>query len=143
MLEDKIDAMLQMQLVDLARMFTKRKELEVEAAFHADYEESSARITVSQFWWDYPPLDKASGMKSDVYLRGIGTACFTSAAAVKSYLKGSQQSSLPKLANSLLPYVKICDWNGSAVLAGLELRVFSRRDTAFMGPTSDISCARI
>lgn len=101
MLEDKIDAMLQMQLVDLARMFTKRKELEVEAAFHADYEESSARLTVSQFWWDYPPLDKASGMKSDVYLRGIGTAWFTSAEAVKAYLRNSQQGSLPKLANSL------------------------------------------
>ena len=61
LLEDKIDAMLQMQLVDLARMFTKRKELEVEAAFHADYEEASARITVSQFWRDYPWLIKRQG----------------------------------------------------------------------------------
>lgn len=101
MLEDKIDAMLQMQLVDLARIFTKRKELEVEAAFHSDYEESSARLTVSQFWWDYSSQDKALGMKSDVYLRGIGTAWFTGANAVKSYLANSQQTSLPKLANSL------------------------------------------
>lgn len=101
LLEDKIDAMLQMQLVDLARMFTKRKELEVEAAFHADYEEASARITVSQFWRDYPAVDKTAGMKSDVYLRGIGSAWFTGADAVKSYLHFCQSASLPKLANSL------------------------------------------
>ncbi|MBP1961741.1 nitric oxide reductase activation protein NorD [Paenibacillus aceris] len=101
MLDDKIDAMLQMQLVDLARMFTKRKELEVEAAFHADYEESAARITVSQFWWDYPPNDKAAGMKSDVYLRGIGSAWYTGADAVKSYLAFCQRSRMPKLANAL------------------------------------------
>ncbi|KRE49511.1 hypothetical protein ASG85_24175 [Paenibacillus sp. Soil724D2] len=101
LLEDKIDAMLQMQLVDLARMFTKRKELEVEAAFHADYEEASARITVSQFWRDYPAVDKTAGMKSDVYLRGIGSAWFTGADAVKSYLLFCQSASFPKLANSL------------------------------------------
>lgn len=101
MLDDKIDAMFQMQLVDLAKIFTKRKELEVEAAFHAHYEESTARMTVSQFWWDYPPADKAAGMKSDVMLRGIGSAWFTGADAVKSYLAWCQQSSFPKLANSL------------------------------------------
>ncbi|MDQ0915390.1 nitric oxide reductase activation protein [Paenibacillus sp. V4I5] len=93
--------MLQMQLVDLGRMFTKRKELEVEAAFHADYEEASARITVSQFWRDYPAVDKTAGMKSDVYLRGIGSAWFTGADAVKSYLHFCQSASLPKLANTI------------------------------------------
>lgn len=101
MLDDKIDAMLQMQLVDLARLFTKLGELEVEAAFHADYDEVSARITVSQFWWDYPRLDKAAGMKSDVYLRGIGSAWFTGADAVKSYLEFCGRARFPKLANSL------------------------------------------
>ncbi len=101
LLEDKIDAMLQMQLVDLARMFTKRKELEVEAAFHSDYEEASGRITVSQFWRDYPPVDKTAGMKSDVYLRGIGSAWYTGADALKSYLRFCQRVSFPKLANSL------------------------------------------
>ncbi|UKS29041.1 hypothetical protein LOZ80_08975 [Paenibacillus sp. HWE-109] len=93
--------MLQMQLVDLARMFTKRKEVEVESAFHADYEEEAARIKVSQFWWDYPPIDKSAGMKSDVYLRGIGSAWFTGAEAVKAYLQFCQQAKYPKLANSL------------------------------------------
>ncbi|OPH47328.1 hypothetical protein BC351_12210 [Paenibacillus ferrarius] len=101
LLDDKIDAMLQMQLVDLGRMFTKRKELEVEAAFHADYEEAAARIKVSQFWWDYPPIDKAAGMKSDVYLRGIGSAWFTGAEAVSAYLGYCRDAPLPKLANSL------------------------------------------
>ncbi|MDD9267897.1 hypothetical protein ACFPES_12745 [Paenibacillus sp. GCM10023248] len=101
MLDDKIDAMLQMQLVDLAKIFTKRKELEVEAAFHAHYDELTARMTVSQFWWDYPPADKAAGMKSDVMLRGIGSAWFTGAEAVSSYLDRSKMTSMPKLANSL------------------------------------------
>ncbi|NEW06515.1 hypothetical protein GK047_10880 [Paenibacillus sp. SYP-B3998] len=101
LLDDKIDSYLHMQLVDLARMFTGRKELEVEAAFHAQYEETEARISVSQFWRDYQPLDKAAGMKSDVYLRGIGSAWFTGYEAVKAYLNFCQSSQLPKLANQL------------------------------------------
>ena len=76
-LDDKIDAMLHMQLVDLARLFTKRGKLEVEAAFHAHYDETASHMTVSQFWWDYPLLDKTAGMKSDVYLRCLGSAWFT------------------------------------------------------------------
>jgi len=101
LLDDKIDSSLHMQLVDLARMFTGRKELEVEAAFHAAYLEKEARITVSQFWRDLAPADKAAGMKSDVYLRAIGSAWHTGALAVSAYMNGSQRLPLPKLALQL------------------------------------------
>ncbi|WP_261807598.1 hypothetical protein [Paenibacillus sp. N3.4] len=101
LLDDKIDSMLHMQLVDLARMLTRNKKMEVEAAFHAHYEEAAGLIAVSQFWWDYSLLDKTAGMKSDVYLRGIGSAWYTDAAAVNAYLLFCQTAVLPKLANSL------------------------------------------
>ncbi|MFC5453046.1 nitric oxide reductase activation protein NorD [Paenibacillus aestuarii] len=95
-----------MQLVDLARMFTARKELEVEAAFHAAYMEKEGRITVSQFWRDLPAGDKAAGMKSDVYLHGIGSAWHTGAAAVSAYMRDSQAEPLPKLA---LQFFALCE----------------------------------
>ncbi|MBD0383129.1 hypothetical protein ICC18_23750 [Paenibacillus sp. WST5] len=101
LLDDKIDSLLHMQLLDLARLFTGRKEMELEPAFHAAYEEAAARITVSQFWRDFSPVDKTAGLKSDVYLRGIGSAWFTSADAVRNYLIYCQTASLPKLANQL------------------------------------------
>lgn len=100
-LDDKIDAMLHMQLVDLARLFTKRGKLEVEAAFHAHYDESASHMTVSQFWWDYPLRDKTAGMKSDVYLRCLGSAWFTGREAIGSYLHYCSNARFPKLANSL------------------------------------------
>jgi nitric oxide reductase activation protein len=100
-LDDKIDAMLHMQLVDLARLFTKRRKLEVEAAFHAHYDEKAAQMTVSQFWWDYSLPDKTAGMKSDVYLRCLGSAWFTGSEAVSTYLQFCSKAQFPKLANSL------------------------------------------
>lgn len=100
-LDDKIDAMLHMQLVDLARLFTKRGKLEVEAGFHAHYDETTLQMTVSQFWWDYPLRDKSAGMKSDVYLRCLGSAWFTGREAVSNYLHYCTNVRFPKLANSL------------------------------------------
>ncbi|OAS16258.1 nitric oxide reductase activation protein NorD [Paenibacillus oryzisoli] len=100
-LDDKIDAMLHMQLVDLARLFTKRGKLEVEAGYHAHYDETALLMTVSQFWWDYPLRDKTAGMKSDVYLRCLGSAWFTGREAVTDYLHYCGGVTYPKLANSL------------------------------------------
>lgn len=100
-LDDKIDALLHMQLVDLARLFTKREKLEVEAGFHAHYDETALQMTVSQFWWDYPLRDKTAGMKSDVYLRCLGSAWFTGKEAVTAYLHYCSSARFPKLANSL------------------------------------------
>lgn len=100
-LDDKIDALLHMQLVDLARLFTKRGKLEVEAAFHAHYDEADSHMSVSQFWWDYALPDKTAGMKSDVYLRCLGSAWFTGREAVSSYLAYTSSVKLPKLAISL------------------------------------------
>ncbi|MGO4494300.1 hypothetical protein AB4114_00115 [Paenibacillus sp. 2RAB27] len=100
-MDDKIDALLHMQLVDLARLFTKRGKLEVEAGFHAHYDETALQMTVSQFWWDYPLRDKTAGMKSDVYLRCLGSAWFTGKVAVTDYLHYCSSVKFPKLANSL------------------------------------------
>ncbi|NOU65030.1 hypothetical protein GC096_13415 [Paenibacillus sp. LMG 31461] len=100
-LDDKIDALLHMQLVDLARLFTKRGKLDVEAGFHAHYDETALQMTVSQFWWDYPLRDKTAGMKSDVYLRCLGSAWFTGKVAVTDYLHYCSSVKFPKLANSL------------------------------------------
>ncbi|WP_235549907.1 nitric oxide reductase activation protein NorD [Paenibacillus sp. Soil766] len=100
-MDDKIDALLHMQLVDLARLFTKRGKLEVEAGFHAHYDETALQMTVSQFWWDYPLRDKTAGMKTDVYLRCLGSAWFTGKQAVTAYLKYCSNVRFPKMANSL------------------------------------------
>lgn len=101
MLDEKIDAKLHMQLVDLARLFTGRKELEVEAAYHAHYAPDERKLTVSQFWWDYGLPDKSAGMKTDVYLRALGSAWFTGAEAVRGYLTYGSGTALPKLATSV------------------------------------------
>ncbi|WP_068775648.1 nitric oxide reductase activation protein NorD [Paenibacillus sp. FJAT-26967] len=77
MLDNKMDAFLLMQLVDLARMFARNAELRVELAFHSNYEESESLLTISQFWRDWKPAQREAGMKSDVYLRAIGSAWYT------------------------------------------------------------------
>lgn len=101
LLEDKIDSFLYMQLVDLARMLTRRKELEVEAAYHALYDEAAGILTVSQFWHDLLPSQRDAGMKSDVILRALGSAWFSSSKAIADYFTSALAIPLPNLAQGL------------------------------------------
>jgi nitric oxide reductase activation protein len=101
LLAESADSFLHMQLVDLARTFTKRKQLEVEPAYHSLYDEAAGKLTVSQFWRDGRPEQREAGMKSDVYLRAIGSAWFSASTDIASYLSAVGGTALPRLGTEL------------------------------------------
>jgi nitric oxide reductase activation protein len=101
LLEETADSFLHMQLVDLARTFTARQELEVEPAYHSLYNEAAGMLTISQFWSDLKPQQREAGMKSDVYLRAIGSAWYSGAADIAAYLKAIQTNPLARLGVQL------------------------------------------
>jgi|GEM_PF-143235 len=101
LLQDTKDALLHMQLEDLAKLLSRRRELKVETGFHALYDEAAGLVTVSQFWRDLAPDVRAAGWKSDVYLRALGSAWFSDSPAIAVYLAESAAGPLPKLAQQL------------------------------------------
>jgi nitric oxide reductase activation protein len=96
---ERIPTKVHMQLLDLARTLTRNPELQLEFGLHALYDESRNRLTVSTFWERIDEPQRLAGMKSDVYLRAIGNAWFSSAVETRRYLSASRP--LPSLANQL------------------------------------------
>ncbi|MCD1257497.1 hypothetical protein B5M42_001420 [Paenibacillus athensensis] len=101
LLQDTKDALLHMQLEDLAKLLSRRRDIRVETGFHALYDEAAGVLTVSQFWRDLPPGVRAAGWKSDVYLRAFGSAWFSDAAAIATFMAESESGPLPVLARQL------------------------------------------
>ncbi|NPC93092.1 VWA domain-containing protein [Bacillus sp. WMMC1349] len=71
--DKKIDSFLFMELTDLARTLAKSDQVEVEYSVQSYYNPFEKKIYLSHFWKDRSYHDMVAGLKSDVYLRAIGT----------------------------------------------------------------------
>ena len=127
-LENEVDSFLRMQLLDLAKALTGWEELKLELSYHSFYDERAKVVAVSQFWSDYPEEIKLAGMKSDVYLRGIGSAWYTDAREVADYLAWTLPLKRPLLAKQLfalceeLRLQQLCRRQRPGTRRALELR---------------------
>ncbi|MBE1441869.1 vWA domain-containing protein [Paenibacillus sp. OAS669] len=101
-LENEVDAFLRMQLLDLARALSGWEELQLELSYLSSYNDKDKLIAVSQFWSYYPEQTKLTGMKTDVYLRAIGSAWFTDANVIAGYIDWTRTAKLPQLAKQWL-----------------------------------------
>lgn len=96
-----IDSFLFMELSDLAVTLTGHKELVVDYAFQSYYDPVQQKLTISHFWDNYPFVDRVGGMKSDVFLRAIGSADFTDYKAFKAYIEDVKRVKIPEFARQL------------------------------------------
>ncbi|MFN2745738.1 MULTISPECIES: vWA domain-containing protein [Bacillus] len=71
--DSKIDSFLFMELTDLAKTLAKSDQVEVEYGVQSYYNPFEKKIYMSHFWKDRAYQDMVDGLKSDVYLRAVGT----------------------------------------------------------------------
>lgn len=71
--DSTIDSFLFMMLTDLAKTLTRSSEVEVEYGVQSYYNPFEKKIYMSHFWKDRSAGDMEAGLKSDVYLRAVGT----------------------------------------------------------------------
>ncbi len=71
--DSTIDSFLFMMLTDLAKTLTKSEAVEVEYGVQSYYNPFEKKIYMSHFWKDRATEDMEAGLKSDVYLRSVGT----------------------------------------------------------------------
>ncbi|WP_282935422.1 hypothetical protein [Paenibacillus sp. RC67] len=101
-LENEVDAFLRMQLLDLARALSGWEEMQLELSYLSSYNGKDKIMAVSQFWSYYPEQTKLMGMKTDVYLRSIGSAWFTDSKVIAAYLEWTKTLKRPQLARQWL-----------------------------------------
>jgi nitric oxide reductase activation protein len=99
--DKKIDSFLFMQLSDLAKTLAKNEEWEVEFGYQSYVDIVHRKLLISHFWDNRPFEDKVNGMKSDVFLRAIGSLYHTDFKEVVRFIERTKTTSVPSFAKQL------------------------------------------
>jgi nitric oxide reductase activation protein len=90
-----------MQLQDLTSVLSGTLEMNFEYGFGVTVNVQERKVTGSRFWEKLDESTKENGLKSDVFLRTLGTIKHTSIPAIKSYEKRLRKTHLQKFGNEL------------------------------------------
>ncbi|MCM3741206.1 VWA domain-containing protein [Oceanobacillus luteolus] len=90
-----------MQLQDLTTVLAGNAELKFEFSFGASIDVINRKLTASRFWEKLDEETKEAGLKSDVYLRALGTMKHSDVPTMQSYMKIMQESRLQKFSSQL------------------------------------------
>jgi nitric oxide reductase activation protein len=99
--DDKIDSMLLMELEDLAKTLTRNNEYEVRFSVHSYLDRKLKKIYISHFWNHRPVNIMKAGLKSDVFLRGIGNFKYSETAVAQTYLTNVEKTHLQRFGKQL------------------------------------------
>lgn len=99
--DKKIDSFLFMELSDLAKNLSRNEAVEIEYGFKSYYDPIQNKIIISHFWDNRPRLDEVSGLKSDIYLRSLGSAVHSDFSQFKSYLSEIKKTRVQSFAKQL------------------------------------------
>ncbi|WP_047984761.1 vWA domain-containing protein [Ornithinibacillus californiensis] len=97
----RVDTNLFLQLQDLASVLSGNADLKFEYNYGSFIDLVEFKLTASRFW-DNTSVDiKSAGLKTDVYLRAIGTLRYSTIPEMKGFLEIIAESTLPKFAYQL------------------------------------------
>ncbi|MGM0943041.1 MAG: vWA domain-containing protein [Bacillota bacterium] len=99
--DSKVDTNLFRQLQDLTTVLSSNPELLFEYSFGSYIDLLDGKVTASRTWDTTSPNVKVAGLKSDVFLRTIGSFRYSDIQAMKEFLHTVNESSLPKFASQL------------------------------------------
>jgi nitric oxide reductase activation protein len=99
--DKKIDSFLFMQLSDLAKTLAKSEQFDVEFAYQSYIDITNRKIFISHFWDNHPTNEKINGMKSDVFLRAIGSLHYTDFQEVVQFIERLKSTPFPQFAKQL------------------------------------------
>ncbi|QOR65018.1 hypothetical protein IM538_14350 [Cytobacillus suaedae] len=99
--DKKIDSFLFMQLSDLAVTLSKVEDLEVEYAFKSYFDPIQNKLFISHFWDNRPYHDMVNGLKSDIYLRSIGSKNHSDFSEINRYISKIKNYEIQSFAKQL------------------------------------------
>ncbi|WP_047981847.1 vWA domain-containing protein [Ornithinibacillus contaminans] len=99
--DSRVDTNLFLQLQDLATVLSGDEKLKFEYNFGSLIDLVDYKLTASRFWDNTNDSIKEAGLKTDVYLRAIGTLRHSIIPEMKSFLENVQDAALPKFSNQI------------------------------------------
>jgi len=99
--DKKIDSFLFMQLSDLAKTLTKDENVEIEFGYKSYFDPIQKKIIISHFWDNRSLADQINGLKSDIYLRSIGSKNHSDFLQINYYISFLRKTSIPSFAKQL------------------------------------------
>lgn len=97
----RVDTSLFLQLQDLANVLSGDATIKFEYNFGSIVDLIDYKLTASRFWDNTSYEIKEAGLKTDVYLRAIGTLRHSTIPEMKAFLDQITESPLPKFAYQL------------------------------------------
>ncbi|MBD1379006.1 vWA domain-containing protein [Metabacillus arenae] len=104
--DSQIDSFLFMELSDLVKTLTKSESVEVEYSVHSYYNPLDRKIYLSHFWDHRTPENTEDGLKSDVFLRSIGSYYNSDFNTIQSYLSKVRSLKVNSFAKQLFMLVE-------------------------------------
>ena len=99
--DKKVDSFLFMELSDLAKTLSKDDNLEVEFGYRSYYDPIQQKLILSHFWDSRPVADMVAGLKSDVYLRSLGSRNYSDFREIGRYVSKVKSTKIPSFAKQL------------------------------------------
>ncbi|GGA88794.1 vWA domain-containing protein [Ornithinibacillus halotolerans] len=97
----RVDTGVFLQLQDLATVLSGIRDLKFEYNFGSLVDLIENKLTASRFWDNTNDAIKEPGLKTDVYLRAIGTMRYSSIPVMKSFLPTISETGVPNFAHAL------------------------------------------
>jgi nitric oxide reductase activation protein len=99
--DEKIDSFLFMEMADLAKTLSKNGDMDLKYGPHSYLDVSDATVYISHFWDHRTKEEELHGLKSDIFLRSIGSLHHTDFDEVVNYIKKVKKTSVPSFAKQL------------------------------------------
>lgn len=99
--DSEVNTKIFMQLQDMTTVFAENAGLQFEYGYGAVIDLHANKITASRFWEKLDADTKEAGLKTDVFLRTIGTLKHSEIAPLKNYLDTVQELKVPKFSGQL------------------------------------------
>ena len=90
-----------MQLQDLTTVLSGKADLKFEYSFGAVVDVANRKVTASRFWEKLDDETQEAGLKSDVFLRAIGTLRYSNVPAMRAFNQQLKNMGLPKFGSQL------------------------------------------
>ncbi|WP_163970976.1 vWA domain-containing protein [Oceanobacillus halotolerans] len=104
--DKKVDTNLFLQLQDIASVLSGNRDMDFEFSYGSFIDLIDNRVTASTFWEKTDETTKIPGLKSDIYLRTIGTLHYTNVPAMKHFLETAEETNIPKFASQLVTFLE-------------------------------------
>lgn len=99
--EDTVNTEMYLQLQDLTAILSKEPALHFMYTLGSYIDIVNMQVTASTFWENNQPQITDAGLKTDVFLRTIGTYRHTDLSATQDFMKSLEESHLPRLGIQL------------------------------------------